>query len=52
MKQVASGMKAVVLALAIVGSFSVGVVRAFQTTMIGGNCVNPDSGCPCKAGCR
>lgn len=28
------------------------VVRAFQTTMTGGKCVNPDSGCPCKAGCR
>ncbi|QWF17124.1 hypothetical protein [Lysobacter capsici] len=52
MKQVASRMKAVPLTLAIVGSFSVGAVGAFQTTIVGGKCVNPETGCPCKPGCR
>jgi hypothetical protein len=52
MKHVASRMKAVLLTLAIIGSFSIGAVGAFQTTVVGGKCVNPDTGCPCKPGCR
>ena len=55
MKQVASRMKAVLLTLAIVGSFSVGAVGAvgaFRTMMVGGKCVSPETGCPCKPGCR
>lgn len=52
MKLVASRMKAVLLTLAFAGSFGIGAVGAFQTTIVDGRCVSPETGCPCKPGCQ
>lgn len=52
MKLVASRMKAVLLTLAFAGSFGIGAVGAFQTTIVNGRCVHPETNCPCKPGCQ
>jgi len=51
MKKLGSRMKSALFAFAIVGSFSFGAV-AVQPTFVDGKCTNPETGCPCKAGCR
>ena len=43
---------AALAALFVAGSLVFGAAQAIGSSPLGNKCVDPDTNCPCKAGCR
>lgn len=52
MKKFTSKVKSALVAFAIVGCLGFGAAQAVQSNAAGSRCTDPDTGCPCKPGCR